>query len=62
MNGNWKWFEVSFEYLSKKSNGLIYTTCRRWNKVEQALAKITELEQKLKQYELKNDKNLEESY
>lgn len=58
--------ENDLKYLlntyQKKAMDLFTQLVVAETKLEQALAKIVELEEKLKQYELKNDKNLEESY
>jgi len=58
--------ENDLKYLlntyQKKAMDLFTQLVVAETKLEQALVRITELEQKLKQYELKNDKNLEESY
>lgn len=58
--------ENDLKYLlntyQKKAMDLFTQLVVAETKLEQALARITELEQKLKQYELTNDENLKESY
>lgn len=58
--------ENDLKYLlntyQKKAMDLFTQLVVAETKLEQALAKIVELEEKLKQCELKNSNNLEESY
>lgn len=58
--------ETDLKYLlntyQKKSMDLFTQLVVAETKLEQALTRIIELEEKLKQYELKDKNNLEESY
>lgn len=58
--------ETDLKYLlntyQKKSMDLFTQLVVAETKLEQALTRIIELEEKLKQYELKEKNNLEESY
>ena len=58
--------ETDLKYLlstyQKKAMDLFTQLVVAETKLEQALTKIAELEEKLKQYELKNSNNTQESY